>query len=609
MRKKVSNIGFLAVIIALMMVVGLGVVIAAGQENYANKTVVIAVNISPKEVTLNVTGTQQFTATAFEQDNKSIPATFSWNVSNSTVGNVSETGLFTASCPGTTFVNATADNVTGTATVTVAAISKRFAIPTWLMPWILWAVVVAIIAVSFLIFFRLEKTKIKFPYDLIIWLGYCIIVPLILFCLKIFGFSIFLFALVIAISLPILFAIIRDIIIEKKEAPLAGFGNYFKISFEVFDKGSKLPIRNVKISVSKFGSNVSTFDGPTDPFGSYECKLERGKYEYKIEPLGEYKPKSGSFSVERDESIPIPLSKRTGSLTVQVKEIETGNPVQKAKVSVNRMEKTTDEQGKAFFADVPIGVKEIKVDETKGVYSSGTTQCEIKEDAANEVSISLKSLLRIPLDKESKLHALRNNLQDNYRRVSTYDPCIPFYYKSIVDNVVNLIIATVSKPMLFVGSKNNPNEIIGHLIDVIDLASHEVIGVMTSKRNVDVYSAAMRLEKAEVGAKPVNFDDSRVVDYIRDAEDFYNSYYHTVQSKLFEIDTNLTRKTGEMNVLPVSGIWRIARMLLNETSTSTSETASVKKGAMTLVASILLDYAEGMLNDPKIIERLKIMVI
>ena len=82
---------------------------------------VTTIEVFPSEVTLNVTETQQFIATAFDQYNATMPdVTFVWSSSNITVGTVNETGFFTALYTGTTLVNATADDVTGTATVIVA---------------------------------------------------------------------------------------------------------------------------------------------------------------------------------------------------------------------------------------------------------------------------------------------------------------------------------------------------------------------------------------------------------------------------------------------------------------------------------------------------------
>ena len=91
--------------------------------NVAYVPVVARIEVSPSEVTLNVSETVPFTATAYDQYDIEMPdVIFTWAVSNSTVGEVNETtGLFHAIYPGTTLVNAIADSVTGSATVTVAA--------------------------------------------------------------------------------------------------------------------------------------------------------------------------------------------------------------------------------------------------------------------------------------------------------------------------------------------------------------------------------------------------------------------------------------------------------------------------------------------------------
>ena len=387
---------------------------------------------------------------------------------------------------------------------------EGFAIPDWVIPWV---IVALIVVLSFLIFFVItEKTEDElFIYAIIFWIAYAIIIPIVLFIVHRLELGPFEFeghhmiiAIIAALSLPLLFALVHAHTKGKKEKSKVieyepeereweskgVYDDYFNIQFEVLDEKDEQPIINAKISVSKSGSDSTQWEGSTNQDGICKCELPHGEYKYKIKPVDPYRLKLGKLSAERSGIITIHLSQKTGDLTVQVKDIETGNSIPGANVSVSGIEKRTDKQGKVLFSGVTIGEKEIKVEEIKGVYSSGKETCEIKEDDTTEVSVSIKSLLHIPIDKESKFSALRNQLQDNYRRVSSYDPCIPFYYKSSVDNLVELIKGIVDTPMLFVGTKN-PEETIGHLVDAIDLTSHEIIEVMTSKRNVDVYSAAM----------------------------------------------------------------------------------------------------------------------
>jgi len=83
---------------------------------------VISVSVTPSEQTLAVGESFQFTATAELSDGTTMDVTSlaTWEVSNATVGSVTA-GNFTALAEGTTYVNATYEGKTGSATVTVTA--------------------------------------------------------------------------------------------------------------------------------------------------------------------------------------------------------------------------------------------------------------------------------------------------------------------------------------------------------------------------------------------------------------------------------------------------------------------------------------------------------
>ncbi|WP_054848029.1 Ig-like domain-containing protein [Methanoculleus chikugoensis] len=76
----------------------------------------------PSAPTLEIGDTEQFNATAFDQNDLEITdVEFNWSCSNTTVGTIDGTGLFTAHAAGTATITATAEGVPGTATVTVNA--------------------------------------------------------------------------------------------------------------------------------------------------------------------------------------------------------------------------------------------------------------------------------------------------------------------------------------------------------------------------------------------------------------------------------------------------------------------------------------------------------
>jgi uncharacterized protein YjdB len=87
--------------------------------------VITTIQVTPASATINRGGTQQFTATAFDQNNQPVSnVTFTWTSSNVAVVTVDNNGLATGVGIGTVTITATADNgtggtVSGQATLTV----------------------------------------------------------------------------------------------------------------------------------------------------------------------------------------------------------------------------------------------------------------------------------------------------------------------------------------------------------------------------------------------------------------------------------------------------------------------------------------------------------
>lgn len=81
---------------------------------------VASITVEPASVNLTNGATQQFSAVAYDTEGTEVPdVSFAWSSSNTSVGTLSQAGLFTAVAPGTATVTAAYGNVTGTAVVTV----------------------------------------------------------------------------------------------------------------------------------------------------------------------------------------------------------------------------------------------------------------------------------------------------------------------------------------------------------------------------------------------------------------------------------------------------------------------------------------------------------
>jgi len=79
------------------------------------------ITVTPSSATLSVGEQQQFTATGYDSGGTVMTITPTWTSSNTNVGSISQSGLFTAIAAGTTTVTAESEGVQGTAAVTVTA--------------------------------------------------------------------------------------------------------------------------------------------------------------------------------------------------------------------------------------------------------------------------------------------------------------------------------------------------------------------------------------------------------------------------------------------------------------------------------------------------------
>lgn len=78
------------------------------------------IEVSPATANLPVDGTLTFTGRPLDQFNQLFPVFLSWSIVNPDVGEVDETGLFTAVAIGQTTIRASAGDISGQATVTVS---------------------------------------------------------------------------------------------------------------------------------------------------------------------------------------------------------------------------------------------------------------------------------------------------------------------------------------------------------------------------------------------------------------------------------------------------------------------------------------------------------
>lgn len=106
----------------LLAIVILAVTLSAGcGKFFPSATTLVAISISPANPSIQLTKTQQFTATGTfgNSSSKDISSSVTWTSSSTGVATINSTGLATAVSTGTTTITASQSGVSGTTTLTV----------------------------------------------------------------------------------------------------------------------------------------------------------------------------------------------------------------------------------------------------------------------------------------------------------------------------------------------------------------------------------------------------------------------------------------------------------------------------------------------------------
>ncbi len=90
-------------------------------DHPAPAPVLTTITVTPSTASLQVSGTQTFTAAAKDQNGNPVSTSITWSSSNTAVGTINSAGAFTALAAGSTTIRATSGTVSGTASVTVTA--------------------------------------------------------------------------------------------------------------------------------------------------------------------------------------------------------------------------------------------------------------------------------------------------------------------------------------------------------------------------------------------------------------------------------------------------------------------------------------------------------
>jgi hypothetical protein len=297
---------------------------------------------------------------------------------------------------------------------------------------------------------------------------------------------------------------------------------------------------------------------------------------------------------EKGDKEAAPAHVEVATLKIIVTNNKTKKPIKGAKVLSGNKVTYTNDNGKAIFEDVQFGEYTVIVE--KEAYQPSQETRAVGE-GENLIEIALIPQVGATGKNEEALKGIMYNLSKEYESVSNYDTCLPNYYKSIGERIVEFLEMLSHSPEFF--EAENREEILDSFVEAGAVTSSGLREVISDWRNVKLYQAASELEKSQCDAKAVE------VKKLRASLTNPEALRHEIERRLSELDKKMMDHMNELTIIPVSTLWQVSKDLLRESLAA----SGYRKLALLFFANILTEYTDNMLEDAEIIKRLKFAIL
>jgi len=299
-----------------------------------------------------------------------------------------------------------------------------------------------------------------------------------------------------------------------------------------------------------------------------------------------------STRIAPPEPKPVPVQPKV-MMKVKVLDSASRTPIPDVAVQTGSATQKTDASGEAIFTLDRGGQRTVSVSGIPNLYEGRTVS--VDGDAA---TILLSSAVRPDQGQDAKLRFIRGAFENRYREVSGYDRCIPNFYRSVAQRLIEYVRGMTATH--FIRGKAGPKEVTDQMISVIESVCTELSEIMASKRNIDLYARSKAGNDNSSGCNASQIRYEPLSDLIASPSGFVSATSPKVEHALLEIDMGITSRTRDMSVLPITGVWSIAKSLLADQSGDDLEHA-----IRILIADALLMYAKEMYENPEIVKRMK----
>ncbi len=292
------------------------------------------------------------------------------------------------------------------------------------------------------------------------------------------------------------------------------------------------------------------------------------------------------------EPKPVPVQPKV-MMKVKVLDSASRMPVPGAAVQTGSATQKTDALGETMFTLDRGGQRTVSVSGIPNLYEGRTASVD-----GDNATILLSSTVRPDQEQDARLRSVREAFENRYREVSGYDRCIPNFYRSVAQRLIEYVRGMTA--VHFIRGKAGPKEVTDQMISVIESVCTELSEIMVSKRNIDLYARSRAGNENSAGCNASQISYDPLSDLIASPPGFVPATSPKVEQALLEIDREITSRTRDMSVLPITGVWSIAKSLLADQSGDDLEHA-----IRILIADTLLRYAKEMYENPEIVKRMK----
>jgi hypothetical protein len=291
---------------------------------------------------------------------------------------------------------------------------------------------------------------------------------------------------------------------------------------------------------------------------------------------------------------------REGSLLIDVVNSKTKRPVIRANVSLDGRVKETDEKGQVVFEDVSRGRYRIKVE--REFYKTVEAEHEFR-GPEEQLRMELTPVFGLRDAEVARLKKALGGIKKNYQVISHLDSCLPGYYKSIGENVVDFVETVSDLPGYF--KAFNYEDVIENLISIADVVCRDLSEIMVDWRNIKLYEVGGK-SGAGCKAKPLR-GIAEFENAVTDPERFVEHSKPIIRQRLLAIDRKITERIGELTITPLSGLWGISEKLMRLADEKPAQRAVewLRVAVLLIFADSLLDYVEDMLQNEEVMDRLR----